>query len=393
MEMETPTKVPLAGQPQLEARRSPARRRKVEEGPLDYILLPFKLIAFFIVLFIDFIVFISCLFACFPLWVLQKCGFVLSPPFNHDTNMKSDVLLITVPGLDSYYMSDDLADRLELLCKGYAKSTAGRVRCMIADERLGQEFEKMVSDPAEALFWKIHWKYPNHALIGPDSPLHYHAVLSVRREVNDQNDYDHFRQSILDLGLRVRCYQVAREKVIEQLGDDHFERYAKISFGRSTVWEIPTMQRMARFEAIVLWGEGAAQDIRKRVIYWTRSRPTDLRSDEQDLGFFSYESHNSLDEMLFENWRMDFGMWNRFFILFSGMSSIIYSGFMRNRAFEQNKVTFAQLRRHMGFFYAAVCYLHKTCFYRRQCASNQAILTRSRVFDYRDTRVVQKSPS
>lgn len=361
-------------------RRSLRRR----DGPLELLLLPFKLIVFVFSVIIGLFSLIISNFFFLPVFVLQLCGWVLDPPFQSETNMISDMILVSLPGLASYYMSDDLGDRLERTCEEYAKLTSGRVRCMIADERLGDEFEQLVKDPAEAMFWRVYWKYPNHALIGNMGPLHYHALLSVRREVRDDTDFKSFLQSIMDLGFRIRIYQVAREKLVENYEDDRFERYAKVQLGRSTVWRMATMQRMARFEAIVLLGTRLAADIHKRIIYWTKTPPTDLRKDEQLINYFSYESHGNLDDMLYANWSSNFGFWEQVFYLASGVSSILYSGLARIESSNKIKASFSDLRSLMGIYGAIVCRLYRAVFDSRQCASNQVLLMRCRVFDYRE---------
>jgi len=357
------------------------------------LLLPFQLILFSLIFLFDSLVFCVVWVVFLPIRVGQVCGFALPSPYKIDKRLRSEVILLTSPKDNGPFMDDDLADKLEQVARTYAKKTQGRIRCMISDQRLGEELAGVVKTPAEKAFWKAMWKYPNSQLLesGPKGVLHYHALLAVRRDTSSEDDsatFESFKKSLQELGLVVRTYPVSREKLSEQIGDDHHERYARIAIGQSTVWKLSTMQQIALYEAVMIWTESTATEIRKRVMYWTSESPKDLPKNERPIAYFSYEAHCTLEEMLFENWVQDFDFYKQFYYLASGFLSILYSGMTRTAILKDVNVSYSELRRHMGPFLATMCKLQMTCCGQRESASNQAILARSNVFDYRPGRSV-----
>ena len=338
---------------------------------------------------------------CIVLKIMEKCCCLhLSQPFQFTGCLcckrekripHSDVILITVPGNDILFMTNDLADKLWLMSEHYAKVNRSRVKTCLSDERTRDALAKNITDPAEEFFWKVMWCYPAPMVYGPNGDRHFHGMVVCRRFENDDHQMSEFIKSIQELNLKTTVYHTIPQEIIDKEQGDPNE-YTNMFFGKSTWWNIPTAQRLFIIEINVLLIK--ANEMKNRICYWTMTgkkyAPEGVELKDK-LAWFSYEAHGNFEEMTFEKWRHKISYGQLFFLALSGYTCILYGGLEKNRSLAECKVTFGQMWKKFGFFFGFLLSIYAWMCANKQAAVNGAMMYKSKTYDYRDLEQVLKA--
>ena len=278
-------------------------------------------------------------------------------------------------------MSTDRSNFVNKLGKEYAENNHDRIRTMVSDQKVKDEYDKWVSkDPAEVFFWKVMWTY-----ISPIVETYYmfQALVVVRRKDGDEQAFQELIKAFEEANFEVIEYKTVPKLYVDNEGKDK-EEMTNLSLGRSTIWDIPTAQYFAKIEITSILEKYNVMN--RRIGYWTipgKDLPPNVPKDKI-IYWFSYESHGSIEDMLYKNWQAKTTFIDTLFLGLSGITTILYSGLIANRSLAEAKATFYQLYKLMGLTMAISMTFYRCIFANYEGASNVAIMYRSNVYDYRE---------
>lgn len=360
---------------------------KVLKCILQVLAFPLGVIAVTLMTVVQFIMVIPLLLACVVLKVLEMLFCFSLPPPYVNVNPLVKVLLLRDPTEASQFMSQNLSDNLVSTCQEFSKANHTRIRVLVSDSQLKDEWEEYTRNPAELLFWAVFYQYPYFNYVQRDGFLHFQASLmltDMTPEVEEQ-----VKQTLVEMGFAIEEYTTRMSMYVDSSKPDG---HALLCFGRSRWWSIPNAQRLFFIEIknILL----KHMNIQKRIVFWTdpgkNGNLLPHKHGNHTMNWFSYEAHGSIKDMCFKTWKKNMSAASYFWLSLAGYTNILYAGLERNRALQEIKVSFSQLCELMGLPMAILISSYKAMCGSCQSATAGAMFYRAHVFDYRSEEAKEK---
>ncbi len=266
----------------------------------------------------------------------------------------------------SPFMPQVDADRLRHCVESWSHASAQPCTLMLADHALKQEFQATVTTPADLLFFKIFYNYPcpeqfhYHALIVLDAPCDSPASRDLMARLNALGDFS-------------LSHYPATPAVNIPADHARAPSLTTLFIGQSTLWSRSAAQYLFDLEIRHLLNP--FNRMQERITYWVGEGAPRGKNGLSPL-WFSHESHGSLRQMLFAQWKTRQRFTDLMFLNLAGLTTVMYSGLNANDVLARDPTRLSECIALFGRLLGLVLYGYKKLFGHWAGASNQAVLFR-----------------